>query len=373
MLFGLLVLPAALVVCGRGIFWPMVPRAGDVEHRDGRLFARIGAGVARRPRSVAVAAIAFLLLASLLGIGSKVGLSQTQIFRSTPESVVGQRILASAFPAGSSSPVIVIADASHADEVAASISATAGVASISTTSRTERWVEYSVTLDAAPLSSASYATVDQLRGRLAQLPAAHAVVGGDDATQLDTSSAVKSDVRLIVPLILLIVLLVLLLLLRSVVAPILLVATVLATYFASLGISWWLFEHLFGYPALDTSVRLYAFLFLVALGVDYNIFLTARAREETERLDPADEQRDVQFVIGAVDREGFLDLCRELARRCEHECPRRPAWPVDELVQDRQQERGRLAASRHRASEDIAPLERRGNSVGLDGRRTGEA
>ena len=135
-------------------------------------------------------------------------------------------------------------------------------------------------LDAEPDSTASYDTIRSLRDRLAAVPDADALVGGTVAANLDTREAAIRDLRVVVPLILIVVLLVLIVLLRSLVAPLILVATVVATFFASLGASNFLFTQVLDYAALDTSVPLLSFLFLVALGVDYNIFLATRAREE---------------------------------------------------------------------------------------------
>ncbi|MFD0787794.1 MMPL family transporter, partial [Micromonospora azadirachtae] len=149
------------------------------------------------------------------------------------------------------------------------------------TGRTADLVGVNVVLTAEPDSSASYDTIRELRNRVHSVPAADARVGGAVATNLDTRDAAVRDLKVVVPLILAVVLLVLLLLLRSLVAPLVLVATVVATFFASLGASAFLFTHVLGYAALDTSVPLLSFLFLVALGVDYNIFLTTRAREES--------------------------------------------------------------------------------------------
>ncbi|HEY8590840.1 MAG TPA: MMPL family transporter, partial [Naasia sp.] len=142
-----------------------------------------------------------------------------------------------------------------------------------------------VVLEAEAESDAAFATVNDLRAEYAaeQGDLRETLVGGSDATALDARDAAQRDLLLVAPLILAIVFLVLVLLLRALVAPVLLLLTVLASFFASLGASTWLFSSVLGYDALDTSVPLYSFLFLVALGVDYNIFLTTRAREERER------------------------------------------------------------------------------------------
>ncbi len=140
--------------------------------------------------------------------------------------------------------------------------------------------EIDVTLDAAAETPESFAAVDALRERLHAVDGADALVGGLDAQALDVSRAQTADQDLVIPLILGLVFVVLVLLLRSLVAPVLLLLTVVGSFFASLGASWLLFQSVFGFPAIDTNVVLFSFLFLVALGVDYNIFLVTRAREE---------------------------------------------------------------------------------------------
>ena len=266
MAFVLLVLPAALLVCGRGIFWPLVPRVGETNHGDGRVFSRVGAFVQRRTKTVALASILLLVVVATLGVGLRQGLSTTQQFTATPESVVGQQVLASAFPAGASDPAFIMA---RTDTVAATLAAARQVPGVSAVS------------PGAPGTAVSFAEVDALRSAVASVAGSSAVVGGDVAVSLDASRAANHDTGLLVPLILLVVVAVLIALLRSLIAPLLLLATVALSYFAALGISWAIFQHVTHYPALGTGTPFYAFLFLVALGVDYNIFLTSRAREES--------------------------------------------------------------------------------------------
>lgn len=284
MAFGLLVLPAALLLCGRAAFWPLVPKAGETRHHDGRIFARIGAMVERRSRLVIVIAVLFLVLAGVLGLSSKVGLSTTQQFTATPESVVGQRVLSSAFPAGSSEPLVIITSTASAPATSTAVRSAAGIIQVSTALHDATWTELDATMKATPGSAQSFATIEAVRHAVAKVVGARAVVGGDSATSLDADRATNRDTWLLVPLILLTVLLVLMALLRSLVAPLLLLATVLASYFAAFGLSWEVFQHIAHYPALASGVPFYGFLFLVALGVDYNIFLTARARQETAHL-----------------------------------------------------------------------------------------
>jgi RND superfamily putative drug exporter len=297
--FALVVLPAALVVCGRGLFWPFVPRASsgptdaDDEHVGRRVrdrprqgpWERLGRGVQRRPGRVAIAATAGIGVLCLGLGGYAVGLSQTDQLLGDPDSVTAQRIVDESFSAGLTSQTIVLAPTSAVADVVQVVEGVDGVASASAREEADGLTRVDVQLDAEPESDDASATVQALRDALRTDggAVADALVGGTDATAHDERTAAAHDLRLIAPIILAIVFAILTVLLRSLVAPVLLIASVLATFAASLGAATWLFTHLLGFPALDTSVTLYAFLFLVALGVDYNIFLTTRAREERLR------------------------------------------------------------------------------------------
>jgi RND superfamily putative drug exporter len=282
MLFGLVVLPAALVLPGRRIFWPLVPRVGDPVTADRRgLWSRIGAAVATRPAQVAVAGTAVLLLLASGALGLRTGLAQADSFRTTPEAVLGQRTLAAVQPAGAADPLTLLSTAVAGDQVAEAARQVPGVASVTPTGRTDGYARADIVLTAAPGTKESDRAIEALRGRVATVPDARALVGGATAEAYDTAQANAHDTRVVVPLVLAIVLVVLVLLLRALVAPVLLVATVIASYFAALGASSLLFRTVYDFPALDTNVPLLSFLFLVALGVDYNIFLIARTREDT--------------------------------------------------------------------------------------------
>jgi RND superfamily putative drug exporter len=281
MLFALVVLPAALVLFGRGLFWPYIPRFGSENKAHRGLWFRLGTAVSRKP--VAVAIIGALLLGGLAFAGVpqiRVGLAQTEKFTSVPEAVLGQEVIADAFSAGSGSPVVVIANSDEADAVVASAEDVDGVVSATVGESAGDITQIDVVLDAAAETPESFAAITALRVELKTVDGADALVGGLDAQTLDVNEAQQADQDLLIPLILALVFLVLVLLLRSVVAPVLLLLTVVASFFGSLGASWLLFESVFGFPAIDTNVILFSFLFLVALGVDYNIFLVTRAREE---------------------------------------------------------------------------------------------
>lgn len=280
MIFALVVLPAALVLFGRWLFWPVVPRYGSEPITQRGVWFRLGTAVSKRPAIVAIAGTV-VLGALALGITQvQVGLSQTERFRSVPEAVVGQNIIADAFSAGSGSPAVVIANADSAEEVASAAEGVEGVDSATVGETNGEITQIDVVLDAAAETPEAYAAIDALRAELSSIDGADALVGGLDAQSLDVLRAQAADQALVIPLILALVFLVLVILLRALVAPVLLLATVVASFFASLGASWLLFESVLGFPALDTNVVLFSFLFLVALGVDYNIFLVTRAREE---------------------------------------------------------------------------------------------
>jgi len=215
----------------------------------------------------------------------QVGLSQNERFIEKPEAVVGQEILAEAFSAGSSSPAVVIASVDDADEVVSALDQLEGVDAAIAGESTEDIVQIDVVLAADPESAAAFATIDRMRIELDSVGSGDGLVGGLDARALDVSEAQERDQALVIPLILVLVFIVLAILLRSLLAPLLLLIAVVASFFSAVGAAWFLFQTpLFGFPGIDTTVLLFSFLFLVALGVDYSIFLVTRAKEESERL-----------------------------------------------------------------------------------------
>ncbi|BCL12839.1 MMPL family transporter [Micromonospora sagamiensis] len=311
MLSALLVLPAALVIFGRGLFWPFVPHVGG-EAREGRLWGRLGEAVIRRP--LPVAALATLLLAGLAlgGLGIRTGLSETEQFRVEPEAVAGAKTLAGAFPAGATQPVAVLTAPGAVRAVTEAAAAVPGVSSARPGDAGQTVAQVDVVLDAEPGTAASDRAVEALRDAVAAVPGSAppavdgvegfsgAVVGGTVAATYDSDRADDRDRQLILPIILLLVLAVLVALLRGLLAPLLLVLTVVASFFASLGGAWLLFDHVLGFPALDSGVLLIAFVFLVALGVDYNIFLVTRAREDARRTGTRDGMLSALRVTGGV-------------------------------------------------------------------------
>lgn len=284
MFAALVVLPAAIVVFGRGLFWPFIPKFGGVNKSDKGLWAKLGRSVSKRPVIVSIAGFIILAILSFGATGIKVGLSSTEQFRVAPEAAVGQDLLAEAFPAGATSPAIVIVNNGFEDEVAAAAKSVSGVAEVVIGDSNSEITKIDVVMDAESQSEAAYEIIRDLRSELGGIEGAGALVGGLDAQRLDVKDTYASDQLTVIPLILLLVFLVLVLLLRSLVAPILLLLTVVASFFSAIGAAWLLFVNVFGLPALDLSVFLFSFLFLVALGIDYNIFLVTRAKEEAEKL-----------------------------------------------------------------------------------------
>ena len=306
--YALLVLPAAMVLFGRRLFWPFVPRVGTDDPSHAGVWRRLGDAVTRRPVVVGLASVVALAILALGGLNLSVGQSPNEQFLDKPEAVVGQEQLAAAFPAGTSQPTIVIAKASATDAVTTAAKGVEGVQQVRASGGDDDLVELSVVLDASPGTTQAFDQVRALRTAVHDVPDAQALVGGPDAEALDSRTTADRDRLLLFPLILGIVVVVLLLLLRSVVAALVLVATVVATYVASMGASWFAFQNLLDYPPLAVTTPLLAFLFLVALGVDYNIFLTTRAREEAAGGSHARESIVTALAVtgGVITSAGIL-------------------------------------------------------------------
>jgi RND superfamily putative drug exporter len=275
-------LPALLVLLGRRVFWPLIPSYGSRPARRGGLFAWIGGTLARRP--VAVLTSGVLLLGALaLGIGALPGdLGRTNGFTATPESVSGLATVARSFPGHAGQPITVMARSGQAVQVLSVTRSSPGIATAGTGRSAGGWTEISARPAAAPGSAAEHSAIAGLRQRLHQVSGARALVGGPSAQQYDKDTASARDLAAVVPLVLAVVLGVLMLLLRSLVAPVLLVAAVVAVWAAALGIGGLVFGPLFGFTGSDPSLPLLSFVFLVALGVDYGIFLMHRMREAAQ-------------------------------------------------------------------------------------------
>jgi len=279
----LTLLPAALVVFGRRAFWPFVPRVGTegADERHG-FWRRVGDRVARGPRRVAIGSIALLLVLAAGLANFDNGLTQSNSFRADVESIAGQELLAQSFPAGTNAPTeIIVPDESRAQAVQQEVSGAEGVVEVREVDRGEPGVLLNAVLDREPYSTEAFDYVPGIRAAAKQGGGEETLVGGATAIENDLRVAAARDTRLIVPLALVVVFLILIVLLRSLVASIVLVGTVILSFAAALGVGAVVFDVIFGFPGSDPSLPLFTFIFLVALGVDYNIFLMTRVREET--------------------------------------------------------------------------------------------
>ncbi|MFF2305801.1 MMPL family transporter [Streptomyces sp. NPDC058128] len=270
-------LPALLVVLGRRVFWPLIPAYGS-EPRAARrsLFAAMGSSAGRRPLAVLLAGAAALAALALGALNLPGALKQEDTFSSTPEAVAAMKTLAAAYPETGTQPVTVVAPTGRVPEALRTALATDGVATAERGRSGGGWTEISVVAAHPPQSAAETATIEALRSALGD----GVYVGGPSAEQLDMADTSARDRNIVVPLVIVVVLMVLVVLLRSLVAPLVLIAAVVAVWGASLGIGGLVFEGLFGFGGTDPGLALLSFVFLVALGVDYGIFLMHRMREE---------------------------------------------------------------------------------------------
>jgi putative drug exporter of the RND superfamily len=280
----LTLLPALLVVFGRWVFWPRRPTLGSPEPTERGLWARIGQRMAPRPRLVWVVT-AVVLGALALGVTQLEanGLQSKDSFRTEPEAVAGEAALARHFPAGEGNPVQVVGNAQAAAQLRAAVAATPGVTAVTRPQVRDGLAYLEGTLTSAADSQAGFDTVDRLRARVHAIAGADAKVGGGSAVNLDIQRATRHDRDLVVPLVLGVVLVILGVVLRAVIAPLLLVATVVLSFAAALGVSALVFDRVFGFAGADPAFPLWTFVFLVALGTDYNIFLMTRVHEEARQ------------------------------------------------------------------------------------------
>ena len=283
---ALVVLPAALVLFGRWIFWPKVPHVGQASLVDSTtsVWARIGRQVSRRPAAFVVASLVFLAVLATGVFGLRSGLDTEDQFLDEPEAITALQRVSESFPAGLVDPARVVTGEDDPREVLRTIADTEGVSAARITEEGNGVAQIEAVLAGDPGSQEVRDGIERLRDGLADYDDTH--VTGTEAQAVDENTGAVRDRMVILPLILVLVLGALLALLRAPVAAVLLVLTVLATYVAALGASWWLFTGPLGFDALDNSTPLLSFLFLVALGVDYNIFLVTRAREEARTHGP---------------------------------------------------------------------------------------
>lgn len=306
---ALTLLPAMMALLGRAAFWPFRPKVLREEEREPEfvtglegqkgLWRATGSLVSRRPRTVWVASVLLLVVAAAGVLQLKAnGVPQTAVILSASNAVDGQKALARHFDAGSGSPAVIVTDQAKARDVLAKTKDTDGVGdaylvadggapvipgapgAASEPAVRDGRVLINATLNDAADSNEAENVVVELRKELKTIDSG-ALVGGVTATALDTNTTAQRDLVTIIPVVLGVILVILMLLLRSVLAPVLLVASVVLSYGAAMGVSAVVFNHVFGFPGADATVPLFGFVFLVALGVDYNIFLMSRVREES--------------------------------------------------------------------------------------------
>jgi len=273
-------LPTLLLVFGRAAFWPRAPRPGIGGRDESRIWSSIAARVSRRPVPVALAAVAVLGVACVSLAALHTDNSPASSVKGHPGSVTGQQLLAAHYTAGVSDPVDLLTPRREAAAAVAVARATPGVASVTSAAPAGSYTRHSVTLSVAPYGSRGGTTIADLRNRLAA-GAPGSLVGGGPAIAYDTTQAARHDALLLIPLVLLVILVIIALLLQAIVAAVVLVATTALSFAASFGLANLVFHDGLGYPSIQSSIPIYIFIFLVALGVDYNIFLSARIREES--------------------------------------------------------------------------------------------
>jgi RND superfamily putative drug exporter len=310
----LTLLPALLLIFGRWIFWPRIPENDGDDHVMSGSWSKIANSIARKPRKAwIITGVVLLAFASASTTLKADGLGTVDSFTGNPESVVGQKLLETHFPGGEGNPTQVVIDVRKISAVTAAIRSAPGVTDV--TPMLDRMeipgqpkpemkivngrAILNVTLNKAPDSIEAGNDIPKIR-ELAKAVDSTALVGGTSAVYFDVRTANNRDNRTIIPIILLVITLILGVLLRSILSAVVLLGTVVLSYFATLGVCALVFNHVFGFAGGDNSFPLFAFIFLVALGIDYNIFLMTRVREESAKLGTRAGVTKGVTVTGAV-------------------------------------------------------------------------
>ncbi|MER7751198.1 MMPL family transporter [Kitasatospora sp. NPDC097643] len=280
LLAGLTFLPAVLALTGRGAFWPIRPKVGSAGKEHG-IWGRVAGLVGRRHRTVLAASLLLLVVAAgFVGQFKSDGLALSKGFTKTTDAVAGQDVLGAHYVGGTGVPVTVIAKAETSDAVVAAVKGVPGLTAVNVRPPIDGLVSIGSVLTVTPDSPEGDRAVRDLRTAVHAVPGADAKVGGYTAVAVDTRDAGERDLKVIIPAVLGVILVILALLLRSLIAPLVLVASVVLSYAATMGVSALVFNHAFGFAGSEPWVPLLGFVFLVAFGVDYNIFLMHRVREE---------------------------------------------------------------------------------------------
>ncbi|MGZ8705356.1 MAG: MMPL family transporter [Aeromicrobium sp.] len=280
----LTLLPALLVIVGRWIFWPAKPAEGTSDPSASGIWARVGNRIATRPRAVWIGT-SLALGAMALGAFSlnANGLTTAQGFRGTPDSIKGDTLVQKHFESDVGNPVAIFTTPAKSAEVTAAVKSTDGISDVGEPVTQGDTSYITASLTGPPIGEAAFATIDRVRDSVHAVDA-EGLVGGNTAIAKDIQAASAHDNRVVIPLVLAVVLLILAVLLRAIVAPVILLLTVVLSFGAALGVSAVIFENVFNQPASDTALPLFVFVFLVALGIDYNIFLMTRVREEALKV-----------------------------------------------------------------------------------------
>jgi len=294
----LTLLPAFLLLFGRWIFWPRRPEFDGDDHVMSGTWSKVGKVIDKNPRrSWIIAGIFLLLLASAAPTLKADGIGTVDTFTGNPESVVGQKLLLKHFPGGEGDPTQIVVAADKIEAVSAAVKGAPGVTDVTPLldgfavpgqplpkiKVVNNKAILNVTLDKAPDSVEAGNDIPKIR-ELSHAADPTSLVGGTSAVYFDVRTANGRDNRTIIPIILFVITLILGLLLRSIFSAVLLLGTVVLSYFATLGVCALVFNHVFGFAGGDNSFPLFAFIFLVALGIDYNIFLMTRVREESQKI-----------------------------------------------------------------------------------------
>ena len=289
----LTLLPALLLVFGRWIFWPRRPLFDGDDHVMSGMWSKVGNTIGKNPRKAWVISGSVLLIFAFASTTLKAdGIGTVDTFTGNPESVVGQKLLENHFPGGQGDPTQIVVSQEKLDELAMRLSSAPGVTNVapqmdpanpSAVHVVGGKAILNVTLDKAPDSVEAGNDIPKIR-QIAHATDATSLVGGTSAVYFDVRTANNRDNRTIIPIILFVITLILGLLLRSILSAVVLLGTVVLSYFATLGVCALVFNHVFGFAGGDNSFPLFAFIFLVALGIDYNIFLMTRVREESQKI-----------------------------------------------------------------------------------------
>ena len=317
----LTLLPAILVIFGRWIFWPKIPRHDDVDEKLTGIWSKVAMATQKAPKKFAIiTTVVLLVMASFITTLKASGISTIQGFTTKPDSLIGQDVLLQHFPGGQDQPTQILTSESNSAAVLAAVKGVPGVASVSPEFAGQvipgqplppvKVVNGNVVIDATlqmPADSPAARKLVPLIRDAVHAVDKNALVGGISATFYDVDRASARDRNLIIPIVLILIAFILGMLLRSILASLVLLVTVIISFVATLGASAFVFNHIFKFAGADTGFPLFAFIFLVALGIDYNIFLMTRVREEAIKIGTiAGTTKGVTVTGGVITSAGIV-------------------------------------------------------------------